>query len=238
LSAAVVTLGLVLLVYLFLFRALWPAVPEPTLQEQLHQHLAAGRRFLGEDQLARAVEEFQAAVNLCGRYPQAIPEFRGRQLGHLARQVELLPDLLVEGLSPRLQEWSRLQEADVQRVFADYRGKAVIYDMDISRDPAGQYTYDRHLGPELPRLALHELPLLNRLPLAERQRVVFGARLAGLNRDPTRAPEDLKRWMVALEPESAVLITDADVATAAHLQVDASLRAVLERQAVWAEEIP
>ncbi len=238
LTAAVVTLGLVLVAYILLFKALRPAASEPTLQEQLDRHVAAGRRYLGEQQFARAVEEFQAACNLCGRSGPPVSGSRCSQLGQLVRQMELLPDLLLGGLSPRLAEWTKLQDADVQRVFAEYRGKAVVFDLDVSRDPAGQYTYDRHLGPDLPRLRLNDLPLLNRLPLTERQRIVFGARLAGVSRDPTYRAEDLKRWLVTLEPESAVLITDSDVAGAAQLHLDGALRAALERQAEWVERIP
>jgi hypothetical protein len=238
LAAAVVTLGLVLLGYVFLFKALWPAAPEPALQTQLEGHLALGRMHLREDRFARAFQEFQIAWDLCGRHSQSVPSISCRRLEQLLRQVELLPDLLAEGLSPRLLEWSKLQEDDVQRLFAEYRGKTLLLDLDISRDPAGQYTYDRHLGLELPRLQLHDLPLLNRLPLTERQRVVFMARLAGVNRDLTRRPEDIKRWLLTLEPDSAVLITDPDVAVAAHLHLDDPLRAVLERQAAWVEGMP
>jgi hypothetical protein len=238
LAAAVVTLVVIVGLYAILFQVLWPPGEKTTQAEEVRNHLVRGRRAIDEKNVALAVKELRAADGLAELRPQALPPGEVRQLRQLMRQVELLENLLPDGLSPRLVEWRNLKEEDLPGVFDRYRGKALLLDLDVSRDAAGQYTYERHMGPEVPRLGLGDLRLLQRLPLAERQRLLFGCRMTALSRDNTRRPDDLKRWLVSFDADSAVLITDAAVAEAAHLTVDPELRSLLDRQAAWLAALP
>src|SRR5205085_4725819 len=109
----------------------------------------------------------------------------------------------------------------------------VAFDMLVSRDNASHLRYERHLGPDLPKLELDALGELDRLPLRQEQRVIFGAKLAAIQRDRSRPVDDAKRWTVAFDPDSFVLITDAKVVKAMGLVPDEETPAVLERQRGW-----
>jgi hypothetical protein len=66
--------------------------------------------------------------------------------------------------------------------------------------------------------------------------MLFGARLAGLEREE-RGGHGL--WVIRLDPDSGVLLTDEDAAGACCPRpLDDGLRAVLRRQADWAAALP
>jgi hypothetical protein len=84
----------------------------------------------------------------------------------------------------------------------------------------------------LPNLELADLKVLRQLPIdLKQERLIFGARLTAVRRDPMR------RWTVSFQPDSGILITDPDVAGACCPPVDLEMREVLERQARWVAEI-
>ena len=62
------------------------------------------------------------------------------------------------------------------------------------------------------RLALEDLAVLHDLPLDDRPRLIFGARLAGCEREPGGG------WVVHFERDSGVLVTDHDAVVAALTQ--------------------
>ena len=72
---------------------------------------------------------------------------------------------------------------------------------------------------------LSDLGLLRRLPLDRPQRLLFGARLASVRREPGRG------WVVRLEADSGVLITDPGAAVACFLSPeDEEVHELLQRQ--------
>jgi hypothetical protein len=154
---------------------------------------------------------------------------------HELREADLVANRLPdhERLSDLLMRWNNIDEKDLQMLFAERRGKAVAFDILISRDHPGSYSCERHLGPELPRLELARLRGLDPLPLRQRQRVIFGAKLASLKCDRTRPVDVAERWTVGLEPDSFVLITDEEIGRAMGLVIDDEAHAVLERQRGW-----
>lgn len=78
-------------------------------------------------------------------------------------------------------------------------------------------------------LDLNELALLRQLPLDSPRRVVFLARLASVRREPGRG------WVVRLQADSGVLVTEAGAARVACPALGgAEFDAVLARQRIWA----
>jgi hypothetical protein len=66
--------------------------------------------------------------------------------------------------------------------------------------------------------------------------MLFGARLAGLGREE-RGGHGL--WVIRLDPDSCVLLTDEEIAGACCPRpLDEALRAVLRQQAEWAAALP
>jgi hypothetical protein len=208
--AGFLTLLAVVTVYFTVFyEALRPAsihqfeTEYPTLM--IEEYETAGRSALARRDFAEAAELFRRAREVYERRRTAVPASRGRRLMQLHRQVELLVSRCPP-LEQSLSNWATLDGEDLDRVFAAARGQAVFFDLEMLRWD-GQYQYERRLGPNPQPLKLHELKLLNRLPLQNaRQRVVFAARLAGLRRDAQ------DRFIVSFHPDSGVLVTDEEVA--------------------------
>src|SRR5262249_759475 len=112
--------------------------------------------------------------------------------------------------------------------------RAVIFDDRVRRDPAGAYrltTYEVRAPGEPARVELSELTLLKGLPLAEPQRLLFGARLSEIGRG------DGGTWVIRFDRDSGVLRTD-EVAASACCPLDADLRPLLKRQSEWATGLP
>jgi hypothetical protein len=122
------------------------------------------------------------------------------------------------------------------RFRAQHLGKAVVFDDVVGRDPAGRpalAVYRVGAGGEKARVALEDLRLLRRLPLDPPQRLVFGGRLASLER------EDGGGWVFHFDPDSGVLLTDAGAVAACVGPPDADLLEVLRRQQQWlADQAP
>lgn len=234
--AGVLTLLAVIVVYVLLFAQLrgpTSALQGQDIAGQIEAGLAAGREALAQREFTEAARTLHEARRLYEQQKELIPASRGRELVQLHRQVDLLASRLPRPFELTLQRWAMLEPEELEKVFADARGTSVFFDLEMQRDGAGRYQYERRLGPELPELELHELKLLNRLPLQNtRKRVVFGARLAGLRRDAQN------RFIVSFDPDSAVLVTDPEVAAVVVPPVEENLRVVLERQKDWATETP
>ncbi len=124
-----------------------------------------------------------------------------------------------------------VQEKEWQADFQfRYRGKAIIFDLEVHAGPDGRYRHDWQLRArdEPAFLELSDLELLRHLPLERPQRLLFGARLAAVHREPGRG------WVVRLEAESGVLITDPGAAVNCFLSPqDAEVQMLLQRQAEW-----
>lgn len=234
--AGAVTLLAVVAVYVLVFYQLSdPASSRPLREtaEQIDAHELSARAALSRGDIEEALQSLATARNVYERQREVVPASRGRRLVQLYREVDLLASRLPKPFELTLQRWKMLEPEELEKVFADARDTAVFFDLVLLRDGAGQYHYERRLGPELPTLELHELKLLNRLPLQNaRERVVFGAKLAGLRRDAQ------DRFVVSFDPDSGVLVTEEDVASVVVPPLEENLRAVLQRQADWANEAP
>jgi hypothetical protein len=240
--AAALTLAAVVLAFSFLIRALapLPARPRDNGPEEVRGLIAAGREALRDEKFRVAVARFAEARSRRDEHPESLSAAEGRELNRLYRQAALLADLLSESLGQILASAAGTREEEWRAHFAErYRDRAVIFDDVVTRDAAGRYelaTYEVRAPGEPARVALNDLKLLAALRLAEPRRLLFGARLARLSREEGGGHG---LWVIHLDPDSGVLITDEEVAGACCPQpLDADLRAVLERQAEWAAGLP
>lgn len=234
--AGVLTLIVVVAVYIPLLWHINQVVPthrEESAEVVIQRRMAAGVEALAREDFAEAARELAQARTRHERQPDTLPASEARRLHQLVREADLMTKRLPRSLDQMLRDWSALADEDVEKLFGDARDRSVFFDLEIQRDGTGQYQYERRLGPALPSLELHELKLLNRLPLQNaRQRVVFGARLSGWRRDA------LGKFIVSFDPDSGVLVTEESVARVCCPPVEENLRVVLERQKLWALEMP
>jgi hypothetical protein len=221
-------------------RSLTPSSAEPpsaaTAVSRIRSHVAIGRQSLAEGNFQLAAEELKAAVALHDEQRDLLPASESRGLVQLHRQAVLLADLLTESLEEVLQRLGGQQERERQAAFARrYAGQAVVFDAQVWRDASGRYHLDYHLLDRgVPaRVELGDLQLLRDLPLQDPQRLIFGARLAGIQWDPA------SKWVVHFDRESGVLLTDADAVSASCAQpLDEALLEVLRRQGAWLGDLP
>jgi hypothetical protein len=208
----------------------------PDSLDEVRARIAAGSKALGEGNSQLAVEELDAARRLAPKYRQQLPHSEARHLAQLHRQATLLADLLTESLGELLDRAAGLEEREWQAVFQRrYRDRAVIFDAEVRRDAAGQYQlgYRVWAGLEAGRVAVEDLNLLALLPLERPQRMVFGARLAAVRREPPG------EWVVHFEPGSGVLLTHPGaVAACLFKDPDANLQQVLRLQEAWLADLP
>jgi hypothetical protein len=204
--------------------------------DEVRARMATGAQALGEGNSQLAVDELEAAQQLVRRHPQLLSKDETRQLAQLHRQATLLADLLTESLGELLSRATGLEEREWQAVFQRrYFGKAVLFDAEVRRDAAGQYQLGYRLwaGLEPSRAAIEELQLLAQLPLEKPQRLLFGARLAAIRREPPGI------WVVRFAPGSGVLLTHPGAVTACLFNPpDGELRQVLQLQQAWLAELP
>ena len=201
--------------------------------------IAAGRQALRDEEFRNAATRLHEAQQQAAARPGALSATEARELNRLERQVDLISDLLSESLDEILQRAAGTRGGAQAQFNLRYRGKAVIFDDVVTRDAAGRFelaVYEVRAPGEAARVELNDLKLLKSLPLTEPQRMLFGARLAGLGREE-RGGHGL--WVIHLDPDSAVLLTEEDAAGACCPRpLDADLRAVLERQAEWVKTLP
>jgi hypothetical protein len=240
--AAGLTLAAVAVIFSIAIPALAPsAAPqrEPA-RPDVRDLIAAGRDKLRGEEFHTAVNLFDQARRQSDKYPDALTAPERRELDRLHAQAALIADLLSESLDEILQRAAGTRDAERQEQFnRRYRGRAVIFDDVVARDPAGRFglgVFEVRAPGEPARVELSDLKLLPALPLAEPRRMLFGARLAGLAREE-RGGHGL--WVIRLEPDSGVLLTDEDAAGACCPRpLDDELKAVLRRQAEWAAALP
>jgi DNA-directed RNA polymerase subunit RPC12/RpoP len=158
-----------------------------------------------------------------------------RRLTQLHRQAALGADLLEVPLQDVVRHADDLPHAEWQAVFRErFRGRSVILDAEVSRDAAGKYKLDYQLvvaGKEA-RVEIADLDLLRALRLDQPQRLIFGFRLAGLERIGNGP------WVIRLQGDSGVLLTHRGLleALCPVLRTDRETGEVLKRQARWLDE--
>jgi hypothetical protein len=199
-------------------------------------HAQAGRKALAAGKFRQAADELQQAVTLLDLQPDRHRSAEGRDVLQLQRQAALLADLLTQSLGEILQFAAQVPEDEWQGKFTqDYRARSVVFDADVTRDGAGQYRLDYvvHGGVEPARVEVGDLRLLAALPRDRPPRLLFGARLASISREPPGV------WVVRFQPDSGVLLTDpAAVAASCPAPIDQELTDLVRRQKTWVDELP
>ncbi|HZT82855.1 MAG TPA: hypothetical protein VFA26_21670, partial [Gemmataceae bacterium] len=190
---------------------------------------------LADGKFRRAVLELDAACQLRRQHPDWLPAGESHELDQLHRQAAALADLLTEYLGDILLRASRTQEDEWADQFAlrykgDDRPNVLLLDARVQRDAAGAYHVDYQVeaGAEPARLEVGDLKLLHGLPLEGPTRLLFAARLASVAREPPGV------WVVRLEPDSGVLLTDAAAVAACWAEpLPEDVLQVLARQREW-----
>lgn len=200
--------------------------------QDIRARIAAGRRALGEGNVRLASHALGAALEEHARNPAALDREELHRLQQLHRQSDLLARLLDHSLEEILQQALLHRDDEEWRAkFEDYRGRGVIFDDVLRRDSGGRpmlASYVVQADEVKARLALEDLPLMRQLPLDSPRRWVFGVRLMSCRR------EEGGVWVIRFEPDSEVLLTDEEAATACCPgPLDADFRALLSRQKEW-----
>ncbi len=190
-------------------------------------HQTAAQLALKEGKYHLAFQEAEAAKELSDRHPAMLGRDERLQLEQLHRQCDMLYRLLNVPLQEIVKEASLAQAEEWPARFKElYQGRSVLFD-DVLRADGGRpvlHTYEVRLGDEKVHIAVEDLRLLRTLPLDPPQRVLFGARLAKVSREPGG-------WVIRFDPDSGVLFTDTDANYGVPL--DDELVNVLERQQAW-----
>jgi len=198
----------------------------------IRDRIEAGQQQLRSGNVHLALKELNAAAQEHERHPDSLNRDEYRALMQLRQESDLLANLLDHSLEEVLRQAMQHRDDEEWRAkFADYRGRWVVFDDVLRRDATGSPMlafYVVRAGEVDARVALEDLPLLRQLPLDLGQRWLFGARLASCRR------EEGGVWVLRFDPDSAVLLTDEDVAAACYPgPLDAELRVLLRRQEEW-----
>jgi hypothetical protein len=221
---------------LFLLLNVLNQVPGQTMREEFQTHQEAGAKAWQEENYALAAYELKEAQKLREQLGDPTASDAARRLDQMQLEADLVASTLGQPLMDKLDEWQGISDEDLHKLFAEKQGRAVVFDVDISRDSSGLY-HQHALGRELPRMDLRNLPFLRKLPLHEEQRLIFGVKLDSVKRDSTVRADHSQRWTVSFQSDSLVLITDAKIARALGLKVDDQTARVLERQAGWLRDL-
>lgn len=201
----------------------------------VHGRMEAGRLALGTGKFHVARKHLEAALAEGERQPHLLEPARHRRLKQLHRQADLLARLLARPLEDVVRHARLVRDPDEWNgQFASYRGRTIFLDDVVRRDSEGRPVLASHVlevEDRAIRVALEDLVILRDLPLEDGQRMLFGARLAGCNR------EEGGQWVIRLDPDSGVLLTDPGAVEACWPgPLDQPTRAVLERQQNWLDE--
>jgi hypothetical protein len=203
------------------------------------QRVDAGRQALTDGSFNVAARELKTAVELRDLRPKVLTANESRDLNQLQRQADFLAhvhslplrDVLMEALRTR-------NNGDWQARFEmEHKGKAVIFDDVVRRDPAtGRLVlgcFEVRAEGEKAIVALDDLKIFLPLRLEEGHRLIFGGRLRSLEREAGGA------WVVRFEPDSGVLLTDAAaLAACSAAPPDADALRTLRRQEEWLRDLP
>jgi hypothetical protein len=234
--AGAVALLVVIIVFVVVLRHALPSRPSTAARpnfRQVEEQIVAGRLAFREGNFQLAAEQLGSALDTVVGHPEYFTPADRRQWVQLHRQAAILADWPREPLDRILSTTIALNEDDWRVVAARYRGKAAVFDVELRRDAARQYHVNmtRPLAVARLRLELHNLKLLDSLPLEAPQRVLFAARLADVRREERNA------FVVRFEPDSGVLLTDVSAGAVGGIP-EAELQTILEQQRRWAAELP
>jgi hypothetical protein len=204
--------------------------------KSMTEHFAAGKKLLGQGRFHDAIRELDEAVAIREKNPNALSALDRKTLIQLHREGHLFADLLNEPLEDILfQATAELDEREWQAVFSDrYKGKSFIILAGTRRDNSNHWLldYDVFVRDKRARIDWENLHLLRDLHLDQPQRLLLGARLANVE------PEAGGTWVIRLEPDSGVLVTDAEAFSTVFSLPPEGWEPVIKRQAAWVAEMP
>jgi hypothetical protein len=219
------TLALLGLAVYLLPREWYLPTPKPPDVDHWERTLSKTREHLARGRFRRAVH------TLGELSPDPLPDEQRRAWRQWHRQASLAADLADLSLE-ELVQLAALQR-DPQEWAAQWdrhRGRAVLLDGVLRRDATDRLVllgFTPHWKDEPIRIALDQVQLLRALPLQGDQRVIFGIRLARIERE-------VHGWAIHPVPESGVLFTDAATLEAlSPVDLGADLPEVMQRQAAW-----
>jgi DNA-directed RNA polymerase subunit RPC12/RpoP len=222
--------GALAMVLVFLLVRPYLRHPLGSTQENVDRQapLEAGERELHEGNVHLALQKFNAAL---ARH-EGLSRAERHRLEQMRRQSDLLAHLLDVPLEDIVhQAMQHPNDEEWRAKFEDYRGRTVIFDDLVRRDGRGRPSLGVLLirvGDREARVALEDLTLVRQFPHDPPLRWIFGARLAHCRR------EDGGIWVLGFEPDSTVLLTDADAASVCcPLPLDEATLAVLKLQRTW-----
>jgi hypothetical protein len=205
--------------------------------EAIVARMAAGRQQMRQGNFRLASSELQAARGMRDEQPDLLDIAQLRQLEQLARQADLLADLLTEPLEEILRHAAGVRDKEWQLDFDQrHRGKSVVLDTPVRRSIEGRLElgYVVLVDQQVAQVRVENLTLLSQFPVKDGQRLIFGARL-----DSMKLQDGGRGWVVRFQPESGVLITDAETAGICCSDFrDAAAVQVLAAQADWISRQP
>lgn len=162
-----------------------------------------------------------------GREPGSWSPAEMRQLTSLASQAAALADLSHDTLEEIVTQASSVAEAEWRAEWPlRHQGRAVLLDLEVE-SPDGRHvahTFVLAVPGQTARLDLDNLPLLRGLG-PQKTRVLLLARLASVTRSQEHG------WVIQLDPDSAVFLTEAGPARiCCPALVGPEFEAVLKRQ--------
>lgn len=239
---------LAILVFLFIVLAPFLGRHAPPREEtkdrpDVGAQIASARQALAQGDFHLAARELQAALEQDGRDPSVLAPAERGELIRLQQQSDLLSRLSSRPLEEIVQEADPVlhDEEWQERFRRDYEGKTVLFDDEVrfegAAGPDGRrrpvLVHYRVVANGRPvRLALEDLDVLQNLPLERPRRLLFGGRLARVEREAGG------RWMVGFAPDGGALLTDRGAAEAVCPGVDKDLLEVLKRQEEWSSRLP
>lgn len=148
----------------------------------------------------------------------------------LQREALILADLCAEPLEDILRHAASMKESEWEREWASrYQGKSVLIEAEFRPVDRGTWEcdYPIYIEQERVRLAVDELAIIQKLPGPSK--LIVGVRLAQVRREPP-GPS----WVVRFEPNSGVLLTQADAAVKICPEwADPAATQIFQRQAEW-----
>ena len=197
-------------------------------------NLDAALTALNDGNLDQTLLELAEAQKILVTRPQALSGTESRQVTRLQQEVQMIHDLPFESLPDMLALLPGTNDRVADQQFRQrYAGRPIVFDATMRRKASGEYALDYRLELAGAQIIIdwQKLRLLNRLPLDEPQRMIFGFRLVSAKKAGNRT------WTVEPDPDSAVLFTEPEVLLQTSFpSADDETREVLKRQARWLQE--
>ena len=243
LLAGAIALVLAVIGVLLLIRQTGPnragsTAKEPSDEERLEAHLAAGRSAFADGSFQRASAELSEALSLVDRLPGKSKTAERRQIVQQQRQAALLADLLSVSIADIVRQSIGMPADEWQEAFQQrYANRSVVLDATFHREQGGQILSNHRIrvNDVDANIDFRKLKLLEQLfeivPAGQPQRMLLGMRLSSIRRDSAN-------WVIVPESASGVLITDHDIIAGLSLPNAADYEELIRRQQGWLDLLP